>query len=147
VDPAGGVRRGRELVRLGGGPPERLLRQHVLAGRDELGDHLGVREVREREADPVDGVVVEHGIQVCGRGGEAVPVGDRPGKVLVEVDDGRQADVDAGEVGVHRGVAIPERMGLSGHAGAHDCHCDVLVHGDHPIPVVWRVSRVRAAMG
>jgi hypothetical protein len=60
VDQAGSVRRGREPVRLGGRPAERFLGQHVLAGRDEPGDHVGVGEVRQREADCVDGVVARH---------------------------------------------------------------------------------------
>lgn len=149
MDQAGGVRRGREPVRLGGGPAERLLGEHVLARRDEPGDHLGVGEVRQREADAVDAVVAEHGVEVGGRGGEAVPVRGRPGQAGVGVDDDRQADADADQIGVHRGVAVPERMGLSGHAGADDGDGDgdVFAHGVHPIPAAWRVLRVRAAMG
>jgi hypothetical protein len=147
VDPPGGVRLGREPVRLGRRPAERLFGQHVLAGREKPRDHVGVGEVRQRKADRVDGVVAQYRVEAGGRGGEAVPGGGGPGEVLVEVDDGGQPDIDAGQVGVHHGVAVAEGVGLPGHAGADDGDGDVLVHGFHPIPAAWRVLRVRAAMG
>ena len=106
---------------LGGAATDRLLGQHVLAGRQDRRQYLGVRAVGQRDAHGVDAGIVEHGLQV--RRGRAVAVAVRRllGEVDVGVDDDGQLDVDVIQAGGHRHVAPSEGVGLSGRAGADQC--------------------------
>ena len=112
---------GGQWCGLGGAATDRLLGQHVLAGRQDGGEYLCVRAVGERDADGVDAGIIQHGLQVRRCRAVAVAVRRLLGEVDVGVDDDGQLDVDVIQAGGHRHVAPSEGVGLSCRAGADQC--------------------------
>ena len=105
--------RGGQWCGLGGAATDRLLGQHVLARRQDRGQHLGMHAVGQRDADGIDAGIVQHGRQVRRRRAVAVAVRRLLGKVDVRVDDHGQLDVHVIQAGGHRHVAPAEGVGLS----------------------------------
>jgi hypothetical protein len=113
-------------IGLGDGVRERLLAQHVLAGREGGEGDLGVRRAGRDDVDDVD-VVPRDDLTPVGRGFGPPPLrGGRGGGVGSASDDDGHLD-GRGEVEEAGGDAPPLRVGgsheaVSDHRDAQCCH-------------------------